>query len=71
MGFLMDGLDAEAYDRKYTDRQLIRRISTYFKPETGRIAAVVTAVVLTSLANTALPIFISPMKKWPRSRQEI
>ena len=26
MGFVMDGLDAEAYDRQYTDRQLLGRI---------------------------------------------
>ncbi len=25
MGFIMDGLDAEAYDRNYSDRQLIAR----------------------------------------------
>src|SRR5258706_6661680 len=59
MGFLMDGLDAEAYDRRYSDRELIKRITKYFKPETGRIITVAVAVVLTSLANTALPIFIS------------
>src|SRR5260221_2824838 len=59
MGFLMDGLDAEAYDRSYSDRQLVRRIVEYFKPQTGRIIIVVFAVVLMSLANTALPIYIS------------
>jgi hypothetical protein len=32
MGFIMDGLDAEAYDREYTDRQLLARIIGYFKP---------------------------------------
>src|SRR5258707_5943410 len=59
MGFLMDGLDAEAYDRSYSDRQLVRRIVEYFKPQTGRIIIVVFAVLLMSLANTALPIYIS------------
>ena len=33
MGFIMDGLDAEAYDRTYSDGQLIRRIIQYFKPK--------------------------------------
>ena len=32
MGFIMDGLDAEAYDREYTDRQLLQRIIRYFRP---------------------------------------
>ncbi len=59
MGFIMDGLDAEAYDRKYSDRDLVRRILTYFRPETGRMGIVAAAVALTTLANTAVPIFIS------------
>lgn len=32
MGFIMDGLDAEAYDREYKDSQLLGRIFGYFKP---------------------------------------
>ena len=32
MGFIMDGLGAEAYDRNYSDRQLIARIIGYFRP---------------------------------------
>jgi len=32
MGFLMDGLDAEEYDRTYGDRELVRRILSYFRP---------------------------------------
>ncbi len=59
MGFLFDGLDAEAYDRAYTDRQLVRRVFTYFQPHTTRILIVSAAVVLTSLVDTGLPIFIS------------
>ncbi len=35
MGFIMDGLDAEAYDRKYTDRDLVRRIARYFRPHSA------------------------------------
>lgn len=30
MGFLMDGIDAEGYDRSYTDRQLLGR-TDYFR----------------------------------------
>jgi ABC-type multidrug transport system fused ATPase/permease subunit len=59
MGFLMDGLDAEDYDRKYTDRALVRRIVGYFRPQAGRMAAVSLAILLTSLMSTILPVFIS------------
>src|SRR5579859_5117362 len=59
MGFLFDGLDAESYDRNYSDRQLVRRIVSYFKPEMGRILAVAVMVVIGSLANTGVPIAVS------------
>jgi ATP-binding cassette, subfamily B, bacterial len=59
MGFIMDGLDAEAYDRQYSDSELVRRILTYFKPEAGRMVAVAVAVVLNSLSEVMLPIAIS------------
>lgn len=59
MGFIMDGLDAEDYDRKYTDRALVRRIVGYFRPQAGRMAAVSVAILLTALMSTALPVFIS------------
>ncbi len=59
MGFIMDGLDAEAYDRTYSDRVLVKRIVTYFRSQAKRMAAISTVIVLTSLVNTGLPIFIS------------
>ncbi|MBZ0296932.1 MAG: ABC transporter ATP-binding protein/permease [Anaerolineae bacterium] len=59
MGFIMDGLDAEDYDRQYKDRELVSRILGYFKPQAPRMLAVALAIVLTSLVNTAMPIFIS------------
>ena len=40
MGFIFDGLDAEAYDRRYTDRALVVRVIGYFKPEIGRMLLV-------------------------------
>ena len=38
MGFIMDGLAADAYDRQYSDRQLTTRIGTYFRPQARRMA---------------------------------
>lgn len=59
MGFIMDGLDAEDYDRQYGDGVLVRRIINYFRPQAKRMLAVSAAILLTSLLNTALPVFIS------------
>ncbi len=59
MGFIMDGLAAEAYDRSYSDRALIRRIWRYFRPHSGRVALVALMVVLGSLVATVIPITIS------------
>jgi ATP-binding cassette subfamily B protein len=59
MAFIMEGLDAESYDRKYTDRELVDRIATYFKPEKRRIFAVTGMVIVDSLFSAALPVLIS------------
>ena len=36
MGFILDGLETEAYDRSYRDRDLLARILGYFRPHAGR-----------------------------------
>src|SRR5690348_15573207 len=59
MGFIMDGLDSEAYDRQYSDRVLVKRIVGYFRPQTARIVVISAVILLTSLVNTGFPIFIS------------
>jgi ATP-binding cassette subfamily B protein len=59
MGFIMDGLEAEDYDRTYTDRQLIRRIIGYFRPKARIMLIVAGLVVMTSLMDTVSPILIS------------
>ncbi|HET7055615.1 MAG TPA: hypothetical protein VFI12_04080, partial [Thermomicrobiales bacterium] len=59
MAFIMNGLDAENYSRTYTDRQLIDRIKTYFRPEAAKIGLVTVMVVLKSVFDAALPILIA------------
>jgi ATP-binding cassette, subfamily B, bacterial len=59
MAFIMDGLDKEAYDRTYSDRQLIDRIKTYFRPEAGKIGLVTGMVVINSLLDSTLPILVA------------
>ena len=59
MGFIMDGLDGEAYDRKYKDSDLVKRIITYFRLQGRKIVIVAFMILLTSLLNTLLPVYIS------------
>lgn len=59
MGFIMDGLDAEEYDRSYSDRELVCRILGYFRPELMRMSLAAVMIVLQSLTNTLIPIYIS------------
>ena len=59
MAGLTGGLTAEAYDRSYTDRQLLGRISAYFRPQAKRVSIVALLVALISLAATITPIVIA------------
>lgn len=58
MGFILDGLDTDAYDRTYRDRELVARIAGYFRPHAARMALVAVAIALNSLSGTAGPILI-------------
>jgi ABC-type multidrug transport system fused ATPase/permease subunit len=59
MGFLMDGLDAEAYDRVYSQRVIIGRILGYFTPRRWLLLGVAGLIVFNSLTNIVLPLLIS------------
>ncbi|NJN94398.1 MAG: ABC transporter ATP-binding protein [Anaerolineales bacterium] len=59
MGFLMDGLDAEAYDRAYSDRQLLSRILGYFRPKLRAMLFVAAMITLNAIMDTVLPILIA------------
>ncbi|CAN5879520.1 ABC transporter ATP-binding protein [soil metagenome] len=59
MGFLMDGLASEGYDRSYTDTQLVRRIGRYFRPYFKTMLLVATLTLLDALLSAALPVLIS------------
>ncbi len=59
MGFILEGLDAEAYDRSYSDRQLIGRIIGYFRPHVSLMLSVAGLIVLNSALDTAFPVLIS------------
>src|SRR3972149_8593965 len=53
------GLDAEAYDREYSDRVLIRRIALYFAAYRGKVASISLLVTAMAIFGAALPIVIA------------
>ena len=59
MGFILDGLDSESYDRNYSDRELLSRIIGYFWPHARRMTLVAAAIALNSVAGTGGPILVS------------
>ena len=59
MGFILDGLETESYDRTYTDRDLVRRILGYFWPHRRRMVLVAVMLTLNSAASSGMPILIA------------
>ncbi len=59
MGFIMDGLEAEDYDRQYTDWALVKRILAYFRPQAWKMLAVAAVVFLSSVMDLILPVVVS------------
>lgn len=59
MGFVMDGLETEAYDRKYSDRDLLKRIGAYFRPFRGRLVLVGLVLAAASLTEFAAQVVIA------------
>jgi ABC-type multidrug transport system fused ATPase/permease subunit len=59
MGFIMDGLEAEAYDRSYTDRELLGRIAGYFRPQARKIVGVALLVAAAAVVEALIPIGVS------------
>ena len=56
---LFHGLDREAYDREYGDRELLRRIARYFAPHTRRVLIVTAAIVVIAFINAEQLFIIS------------
>lgn len=55
---LWSGLDVEAYDRKYSDRELVARMMAYFRPHLKAIAIIAVLVLLTALSQAVNPVII-------------
>lgn len=57
MGFFA-GLNAEKYDRQYSDRQLVGRIYEYFKPQGRRFLWVSVLVLAIASIGAAMPVVV-------------
>ncbi|UCG90194.1 MAG: ABC transporter ATP-binding protein [Candidatus Heimdallarchaeota archaeon] len=55
MGFHL-GLASEEYDRKYRDRDLVKRVLAYFQDHKQSMLIVILFLTLTSLANSLSPL---------------
>lgn len=53
------GLDTEAYDRQYADRDLMRRLARYFAPQRLRVLAVGLLITSVAVAGAAQPLLVS------------
>jgi ATP-binding cassette subfamily B protein len=60
MGFFA-GLNDEKYDRQYSDRDLARRIFSYFGPQKIRLVLVSLLVITLAGIGAALPVVVSNM----------
>jgi ATP-binding cassette subfamily B protein len=58
MGFF-SSLDTERYDRQYTDRQLVARMASYFRPYLTRLFTVVILLLVIAGTGAATPVIVA------------
>jgi len=58
MGFFSN-LDTEAYDREYTDQDLLKRIFSYLKPHSGSLVGILLFLILIGSSSASFPLVIS------------
>lgn len=58
MGFFSN-LDVEAYDREYSDRELLKRITSYLKPHKVKLIWISLLLIVIGAASASLPLVIS------------
>ncbi|MBI4315918.1 MAG: ABC transporter ATP-binding protein [Chloroflexi bacterium] len=59
MAAIFDALDTEAYDRQYTDSQLLRRIASYMSPQRRRIIGVALFTTGVALIDVVQPFVMA------------
>ncbi len=65
------GLEAEDYDREFSDRVLIKRILKYFSPYKRPMALVVFLLTITSLSSALIPILTSVVLNYIEANRNI
>ena len=60
MGFFA-GLNDEKYDRQYTDRELTRRITDFFRTQVSRLVYSSIIIIILAVIGAALPVVVSRM----------
>ncbi len=58
MGFFSN-LDTEAYDREYSDRELLKRIIQYLSPHQGKLVWISLLLVIIGASSASLPLVVS------------
>ena len=58
MGFF-SSLDTERYDRQYTDRQLVARMASYFRPYLARLTAVGMLLLVIAGTGAVTPVVVA------------
>lgn len=59
MAAIMSGLDAEAYDRQYTDSQLVGRVVDYFRVQRRKVLTVSLALIVLAVLGAAPPVIVA------------
>ena len=59
MAAIMQGLEAEAYDRQYSDKALLQRIGGYFRQHGRKLLVVAAATFLMAAMGAGLPLIVS------------
>lgn len=52
------GLDTEAYDRQYTDRQLLVRMARYFAPYRSTLFVITAMLIVLALTGAVAPVIV-------------
>ncbi len=56
---MFSGLNTEAYDRTYSDRQLVRRVASYFARDRRRLLWTLVTIVLLAVISAVQPLIVS------------
>lgn len=59
MAAIMSGLEAEAYDRKYSDKELINRLWRYFAAHRRKVFIVTVCIFAMAAIGASVPIIVS------------